>query len=301
MLNLNSTPTIPVTQLPAAAGLDINQMIDVMQDLTGELYAVDGTRFHYSALVPCDVNSSSPVILLERNMNGFYVVDRAGNYNAYAQARFASHIALMNEVSEIVDEADYEGFAVTIRVSTDVPAPATEQTAPDAPAPTTTTTAIVPVAPLATLTTPVVTIRTHSAPIGLLPAPVAPIAPATAPTAPIITPVTLIDEQGRILVQTATGWQAESASSPGTIHTTSADGSRCNCPGFTGRYRKCWHTALVRKHVADKRRAERENALPVSPRRGRSRMFKGASRSADPKTSRTRSTPRPRSSRMWKI
>ena len=157
MFNPNSTPTIQMAQpFPAAAGLDINQMIEVMQDLTGELYTADGTRFHYVALIPCALDSTAPVIFVETTIHGSYVVDRAGNYNPYAQARFASHIALMRDVEEIVNAtnaADYEGFAVTIRV--DVPAPATEQVAPDAP---TITTAIVPAfAPLATPDTPVVT------------------------------------------------------------------------------------------------------------------------------------------------
>ena len=78
------------------------------------------------------------------------------------------------------------------------------------------------------------------------------------------------------LTRYRSGWVVRSNSNPDDSYTTAHDGSTCTCPGFNGRYRKCWHTATVRAHVADQQSQERANALPVMPRRrrGLSKMWK---------------------------
>jgi len=52
-----------------------------------------------------------------------------------------------------------------------------------------------------------------------------------------ITPATscIVDEKGRTLTASITGWQAESKSQPGTFHDVALDGSACSCKGFNGR------------------------------------------------------------------
>lgn len=107
------------------------------------------------------------------------------------------------------------------------------------------------------------------------PAPLALIAPAPAQPRVIVTPLTITDTDGRVLTATATGWQAESLSKPGTFHETSQDGSRCSCPGnFYHRRRGtlCWHRTAVYAHNSH----QRDTAPPITrPRRTRSsRMWK---------------------------
>ncbi len=127
--------------------------------------------------------------------------------------------------------ADYEGFQVEIRVPAYVPthshspAPLTQAAAPDVPAP---------------VSIPEIVINTFSPP--LLSGPIA----APKPAAPLITPITLIDPEGRVLVATSDGWQAESESELGTYHQTAKRGDYCTCLG-SQYYGKCWHRDLAQK------------------------------------------------------
>lgn len=243
-MNTNTNHTT-ANVFPASAGLDVNDMLEVMADRTGEAYAVISLNYwgkgEYSTLVPCNSASDAPRIRLERNMNGFYVLDRNFAYSAKAQALFAGHIGMMEEISQIVADADemadYEGFVTDIRLAHDAPVPA---------------------APIADLDHDLdfsifgMEADDEAAIVPVLPAPLAlvmPVAPA-APAAPtvIITPLVITGAKG-ILTATANGWEAESATNPGTFHTTADDGSHCSCPG--SRYRgRCWHRTAVMAHNA---------------------------------------------------
>lgn len=128
------------------------------------------------------------------------------------------------------------------------------------------------------------------------PAPLAPVAPAPTPRV-LVTPVTITDVEGRVLTATATGWQAESESKPGTFHHTAKDGSSCSCWG-SRRWGKCWHRTAVYAH----NKRKRDTARPVSKSRPRKPRKQGTIRPRKRDTARhTYHPPRPRErSRMWK-
>ncbi len=81
---------------PPFDGLDINQMIDACQEHHNTTYGVRSLWYaghgEYTTLMPCDDYSCAPSYLLERNINGFYLLNDKFGYNPAAQAEMMNWI-----------------------------------------------------------------------------------------------------------------------------------------------------------------------------------------------------------------
>ena len=81
---------------PPFDALDINQMIDACQEHHNTLYGVRSLWYarlgEYTTLMPCDNKSNAPSYLLERNINGFYLLNDKFKYDPDAQAKMMSWI-----------------------------------------------------------------------------------------------------------------------------------------------------------------------------------------------------------------
>ena len=78
------------------ARLDINQMIDACQEHHNATYGVRSLWYalhgEYATLMPCDDIPNAPSYLLERNINGFYLLNDEFKYDPDAQAYMMSWI-----------------------------------------------------------------------------------------------------------------------------------------------------------------------------------------------------------------
>ena len=81
---------------PPFDGLDINQMIDACQARYNATYGVRSLWYvgygEYQTLMPCDEYSCAPHYILERNINGFYLLNDRFEYDPAAQAKMMSWI-----------------------------------------------------------------------------------------------------------------------------------------------------------------------------------------------------------------
>ena len=81
---------------PVFDGLDINQMIDACQVHHNATYGVRSLWYarhgEYQTLMPCDEYSCAPHYILERNINGFYLLNNKFSYDPAAQARMTNWI-----------------------------------------------------------------------------------------------------------------------------------------------------------------------------------------------------------------
>ena len=81
---------------PPFDGLDINQMIDACQAHHNTLYGVRslwyGIHGEYATLMPCDDKSDAPSYILERNINGFYLLNDEFSYDPDEQAKMMNRI-----------------------------------------------------------------------------------------------------------------------------------------------------------------------------------------------------------------
>ena len=70
---------------PPFDGLDINQMIEACQVHHNTLYGVRSLWYaqhgEYATLMPCDGKSNAPRYILERNINGFYLLNDKFSYD----------------------------------------------------------------------------------------------------------------------------------------------------------------------------------------------------------------------------
>ena len=81
---------------PLFDGLDINQMIDACQEHHNTTYGVRSLWYtglgEYAPLIPCDEYSCAPSYRLERNINGFYLLNDKFSYDPDAQAEMMNWI-----------------------------------------------------------------------------------------------------------------------------------------------------------------------------------------------------------------
>lgn len=81
---------------PPFDGLDINQMIDACQEHHNTTYGVRSLWYarhgEYATLMPCDDKSKAPSYILERNINGFYLLNDRFEYDPDAQAEMMNWI-----------------------------------------------------------------------------------------------------------------------------------------------------------------------------------------------------------------
>ena len=81
---------------PPFDGLDIDQMIDACQANHNTSYGVRSLWYvghgEYTTLMPCSNQSNAPHYILERNINGFYLLNDEFKYDPDAQADMMSWI-----------------------------------------------------------------------------------------------------------------------------------------------------------------------------------------------------------------
>jgi len=220
--SIQSAPVFPVS-----LALDVNEVLNICQEKASCFYYVatksyiiapngDASqryRAEYTTLVP--YRNDAPRFVLERNMYGFYFVDLAtGLIDSQKHTAFMRLIESRNApvvtVSSTIIESQIVHPAADLDTQALVLKPAT----------------LLESDQLDFLDFSVEGMKIEKEEI----------TPATS---------CIVDEKGRALTASTTGWQAESKSQPGTFHDVSLDGSACSCKGFNGHYHKCWHTALL--------------------------------------------------------